>query len=267
MTEPPTPPRRWREDAGLRPPGAEVVLRGARPRAPSTSELARLSAAVGHIGRSPQSGWRPGWKLALATAGAAAIVAGGTFALRAERQHQPPPAHVSPLPMPAARVDQEVAIATPPEETGPPPAAVTAPAPQEQPPLPPPSRPASVRAHARSHAKHAVPAVGVSADQLQRETRMIDAARAALASSPARALAVLEDHRREFPSGQLAAEREFLAVEALRRTGHGDEARRRAQALMARFPSSPYASRARRALASTPPRATEPDRGGPADMP
>jgi hypothetical protein len=258
MTEPPIPPRRWREDASLRPPGGDAVLRGARPRAPSARELARLGAAVGHIGRIPQPGWHPGWKLALAAAGTAAVVAGGTFVLRAERQPPPAPQISSPPPaLPAARADEEVAIAPPAEA----PAPVIAPAPDR-----PAARTPSTHARLRSRPAHAT-AAAVAADQLQRETRLIDAARAALAASPGRALAVLEDHRREFPSGQLAAEREFLAVEALRRMGRSDEARRRADALIARWASSPYAARARRVLASTPARATEPDRGGTADMP
>src|SRR4029077_4348596 len=74
-----------------------------------------------------------------------------------------------------------------------------------------------------------------SGDTLAREIALIDAARANLATAPAPALATLETHRREFPSGQLAAEREFLAVEALLGARRTDEARRRAAELASRY--------------------------------
>jgi len=84
-------------------------------------------------------------------------------------------------------------------------------------------------------------------DTLDRETRLVDGALQSLSTAPARALALLEHHRRVFPRGQLSAEREYLAVEALRRLDRLPAARRRAEALAAAFPGSSYAARARRA--------------------
>jgi len=59
---------------------------------------------------------------------------------------------------------------------------------------------------------------------------------------------VLEEARRDFPSGELSQEREALSIEALRELGQSAEARRRAQAFLARYPASPHAPIARRAL-------------------
>jgi len=65
---------------------------------------------------------------------------------------------------------------------------------------------------------------------------------------PRAALLVLEQAARDFPNGELSQEREALAIEALRELGNTTEARRRAEAFLARFPASPHAPIARRAL-------------------
>jgi hypothetical protein len=86
-------------------------------------------------------------------------------------------------------------------------------------------------------------------DALSREVPLIDAGRADLAAgAPSRALESLEAHRREFPRGQLAAEREFLAVQALVQMNRSGEAKERAEDLAYRFPSSSYAARATRLI-------------------
>jgi len=77
---------------------------------------------------------------------------------------------------------------------------------------------------------------------------LIDAGRAELATAPSRALALLETHRREFPHGQLAAEREFLAVQALLQMNHTAEAKKRADDLETHYPTSSYAARAVRLI-------------------
>jgi hypothetical protein len=100
----------------------------------------------------------------------------------------------------------------------------------------------------RRERSHRVAPVETEADALSREIALIDAARGGLEAAPAQSLAALDRHRREFLRGQLAAEREFLAVEALRRLGRLDEARRRAGALATQYPSSSYAARALRSL-------------------
>jgi hypothetical protein len=62
------------------------------------------------------------------------------------------------------------------------------------------------------------------------------------------ALAALEELRRDLPNGELAQERDALGIEALRLLGRGAEARERAAAFLQRYPASPHAATARRAL-------------------
>jgi hypothetical protein len=78
---------------------------------------------------------------------------------------------------------------------------------------------------------------------LEREARLLERARAAMASDPRRALAVVAEHEAEFPDGALGIERELLAVEALVRLGHRGEAETRAAALRARAPGGLYTRR------------------------
>lgn len=82
------------------------------------------------------------------------------------------------------------------------------------------------------------------------ETNMVEMARSALARGrAAAALDAIEQHRRQFASGQLAEDRESLAVEALVTLGRGEEARRRAEAFRRRWPDGVYRARVDAALA------------------
>lgn len=75
---------------------------------------------------------------------------------------------------------------------------------------------------------------------LARERTLLDMARTALArGSTADALAAVDTHAREFPTSQLAEEREVLAVQALDSAGRTDEAKRRATSFRSRWPRSP----------------------------
>ena len=99
------------------------------------------------------------------------------------------------------------------------------------------SRPPRRRAEvARRRARAAPVAVETAkpTDSLAREVPLIDEGRATLATAPSRALAALETHRREFPHGQLAAEREFLAVQALLQMNRMVDAKKRAEELASR---------------------------------
>ncbi len=69
---------------------------------------------------------------------------------------------------------------------------------------------------------------------LTEEARLLETARGHLSSSPASTLRLTEDHRRRFPSGQLEAERELIAVEALLRLGRRDRAEERATSRLLR---------------------------------
>ncbi|UQA56754.1 tetratricopeptide repeat protein [Polyangium aurulentum] len=89
-------------------------------------------------------------------------------------------------------------------------------------------------------------------DALLREAELLEKARTGVARDPEGALRALDGHRASFPAGQLTAEREYLAIDALSRLGRHDEARARAKAFVARFPSSPFAERARRIADTNP---------------
>jgi hypothetical protein len=89
-------------------------------------------------------------------------------------------------------------------------------------------------------------------DPLAAEATILEQARAQLALEPALALARAEQHRALFTDGQLAAERELIAIDALGRLGRTAEARARADALVTRQPGSMYVRRARRLSAVSP---------------
>jgi hypothetical protein len=235
-------PRRWRDNPTGQPPGTEILLRGARrPQPPAAHDLDRLGAAVDMMSRFPVSA-PPSWlRLAVAGAVAFAIVGGGTFvwALHARNAKRLAAAEASER---AAREASRarppaLALLTPPAPVAPAPVAAPAPA------RAPRRHVAEARVAAASPAPAPAPAAAAT-DLLAREVPLIDAARTDVATSPSRALAALETHRREFPHGQLAAEREFLAVQALLQMNHMADAKQRAAELASRHPTSSYAARA-----------------------
>jgi hypothetical protein len=87
-------------------------------------------------------------------------------------------------------------------------------------------------------------------DSLRQEQRLLDAARVAFSGGDAsHALEVLERHRRRFPSGILAEDREALGIEALVGAGRPDEAIRRGEVFVREHPESMYVQRVLRGIA------------------
>jgi hypothetical protein len=83
-----------------------------------------------------------------------------------------------------------------------------------------------------------------SAAPAESESQLLTRAQEALASgSPAKALAITDEHRRVYPSGVLAEERERIAIEALVKSGDVPKARARADAFATAFPRSAYRAR------------------------
>lgn len=80
------------------------------------------------------------------------------------------------------------------------------------------------------------------------ELALVSRAESVLASDPAGALALTDEHQKKYPNGQLVIEREVIAVEALAKLGRKTEARRRSDELLAHLPDSPYRVRLERAL-------------------
>jgi len=75
------------------------------------------------------------------------------------------------------------------------------------------------------------------------EIEILREAQAAAGSSPARALALADEHERSYPNGSLGQEREMIRIQALVALGRRDEARARAASFKAAHPGSAYAQR------------------------
>jgi len=74
---------------------------------------------------------------------------------------------------------------------------------------------------------------------LDAEQRIVDVARAALVQQrPDAALEAAAQHRRQFPNGQLAEERDALEVQALWKAGREPDARTKGAAFRKRYPNS-----------------------------
>jgi hypothetical protein len=86
-------------------------------------------------------------------------------------------------------------------------------------------------------------------DDAAAEALLIERARQALAAAPDRALALTAEHARRFARPALRVEAEVIAIEALARLGRRDQARARADALLAAEPRTAYRHRIQRALA------------------
>jgi outer membrane protein assembly factor BamD (BamD/ComL family) len=74
---------------------------------------------------------------------------------------------------------------------------------------------------------------------LAEERKLLDEARNALTRGDLEAtMKGVERHQSRFPQGELAEEREALAIKALARLGRGDEARARAQKFKKKYAQS-----------------------------
>jgi hypothetical protein len=134
--------------------------------------------------------------------------------------------------------------------------------PSEAPPVPPPSEASSATAlaeraapdatsRAAREAANAQPSASASSAEssIVEEAKLLETARSFLGDSPALALELTAQHQKLYPSGQLSAEREFVAIEALLRLGRRQEAVRRAAPRLEQSPDSLYARRLRELLA------------------
>ena len=119
------------------------------------------------------------------------------------------------------------------------------PSPPPEPAVAPAPTPAVVVPELRKSAPSAAPR-----DSLAEEEALLEAARQAVANDPGRALSLLQQHRAQFPSGQLNAERMYLSVDCWRRLGNLAAAKREAAALTKYYPNSAYSRRAPVLLAS-----------------
>ena len=80
---------------------------------------------------------------------------------------------------------------------------------------------------------------GETAAYLAQESPLLDLARRRIEGhDPAQAMALLAQHARRFPRGQLEEEREALWIQALVASGDGERARARELEFRRRFPHS-----------------------------
>ncbi|MEZ4221188.1 MAG: hypothetical protein R3B13_09670 [Polyangiaceae bacterium] len=93
---------------------------------------------------------------------------------------------------------------------------------------------------AHSATRGSAPGSSEAAATKPSESSLLDAARRALSSNPAQALALTRRHQQLYPQGVLAQEREVIAMEALKRQGNEAAVRQRAAAFERSFPASPH---------------------------
>lgn len=109
-----------------------------------------------------------------------------------------------------------------------------------------PPRPVAARAAA---APAATEASALRGSGIAAEAELLERARSQLSISPSRALRLIAQHEHEFVNGQLQAERELIAVDALLRLGRNTEAQRRAAPLLSDASNQVFAERLRNLLA------------------
>jgi hypothetical protein len=215
-------PIRLRELGG---DGTELLIAARRPRAMPAEVRARTAAKVAAIAATPvaigaTAKWLTGktiaWLLGFGVLGAA--IGLGAYAMRGG---------------PGGVVSEEPQIShAPPQVTIPIPVETVAPKVEAAP---------IVTARPIAPPKPSV-------DTLAEENALLDPVRGRVDADPAGVLAAADAHRKKFPSGQLAADREYLAVRALKKLGRDDEAKTRGDAFLTRFPQSPYAMYVRKLI-------------------
>jgi hypothetical protein len=192
----------------------------------------------------------------------AVAAVGGERLLTPPTETKRPPSAVRRLPAPtpapvAPRASNEPAptLDPTPELPQPPPPRERPRIPQGGPELPAPSVESKAPAPAppRSVASFPVPTppavTNIDAGAATLESRRVADARTHLRTgSAAHALGILDGVRRDFPNGVLTQEREALTIEALLALGEYSHARLLATSFLARYPGSPHAEAARRAL-------------------
>lgn len=201
------------------------LLRAGQRDVPSDADLSRLEGrlasilvvpAVGSVAPPSSGGAAVGTstaKIVGAVVVAAALVGGGTWvATRAHRSAPAPVAQAPAMPVVAAPNAAEPAVV-----------------------------PAPVDISPSTKTNEVTPkSAKTAAERGPSEAELLEQARAALSSDPKRALALVQEHKRRFPTGALAQEREVIAIEALARLDDKQEAQKRAKEFEDRYPDSAH---------------------------
>ena len=232
---------RWSEENSEVPTELRQWLRASREQVGTGEEIAELSRALAQqLGPAAGLGgttiaaaskswfalarW-PAW-LAAGSAGVALVWYAASGARHApEAAPVPLAAPVQLVEPPAAPASAEPALVPPPGDAASDTSSDTVQRPE----------PAPGKDRVRPHTRSAVAST--------RESALLQRAQSALASDPARALALTDQHRRSFPAGALREEREAIAIQALRGLGREPEARARAARFETKYPNSVHRSR------------------------
>lgn len=183
---------------------------------PSEQQLARLAGRLEPTFAAPVVPGAPLSKLLLGGLGGLGVAGVALLALTLRAPRETP-----------REVGQASAVVSAP----------AAPVASQVPALLPASAPSSVAAPSASSA---APTAKVSNKAAPSEAALLEQARTALASDPARALALTRQHQARFPSGVLKQEREVIAIEALRRSGQSKAASERAGSFEQAYPDSAH---------------------------
>lgn len=237
-------PVRWKDGGG--PDGIKELLRvAARPapmtaaqRAHTAARVAKLAQGVG-VGAGGATGGGALIKGIVIAAGLGITAAALRALLPASSSPESPAA--TEIRAPAVAADPDVTVDTAANDLGSP-SAIAAPSTSARRSMEDGEVKPTERARRPSAPRPAVSASpsSAAADALLEEAQSLERVRARVAADPAGALRSLAEHHQRFPRAQLAAEREYLTIDALKRLGRREEARARAQAFLARYPSSPY---------------------------
>ncbi|MFO0564842.1 MAG: hypothetical protein U0263_04220 [Polyangiaceae bacterium] len=222
-------PRRLLEETAS-PPSLQAALKAARQEGPSADQARAVSLGLGGlldrpIDLTPKPAAASGAAAAKIGGLVAVVVAlGATGAYVASRSA---PAVPGTLGAGAPAAAREVANAALNRASKPEPSAAAEVAAEA---------PAALPAASSPRAPTSAAAPGASSGPS--ELVLLERARAALANEPARALALTNEHRRRFPHGALAEEREVIAIRALEKLGRGKEAAQRGSAFEQQNPDS-----------------------------
>lgn len=224
--------QRWLESDEIDDDVRDLLRAAPRPRAMKAAERARSARTLGRIAALPAAAGLMFWVKNVALAGVLGLASGAVVsgAVILVTDDEPKAATTSAAPV----APMSTPIVTPRAELD--------------------RKPASApTAEPKAKRVPAAPLPSVEpADSLASEARKLEDARRALAGNPARALELLSEHAREFPSGKLSAERELLAIDALSRLGRKSEARARAEAMLARSRGGLYEERLKKMLSTMP---------------
>jgi hypothetical protein len=224
-------PPRFSEDAAA-PGSLAFALRSARRHAPTSDELRAMAAAL-PVGPPPapttplSTGPSMSLKIGVGVSILALIGAGAGVALREAAPRSSTATEVPSVAAPSRAESSEPAM----ERI----AAISAS--EATPELPEERASASASQPARSGV--VTPTLSTAAaDEGPSEAALLLSAKGALATNPERALALTQEHKRRFPNGKLAQEREVIAIQALQKLGRTGDAKAESDRFKEEHPGS-----------------------------